>query len=206
MSGYEETGKTVDEAVEKALIKLGIKKDNVRIEILDEPSSGILGLIGNKEARVKVIPLQTADQYLKEYLSTLLDLMAISGTVWVNEDEEKLEAEIEGTDVGALIGRRGRTLGDLQYLLNIIVRRQFPGLNKMVVVDVEKYRLRRDKTLTQLARSVAKKVSSGGYEQALEPMTPQERRIIHLALQDDPDVTTYSSGQEPFRKVIVAPR
>ncbi len=206
MSGYEETGKTVDEAVEKALIKLGRKKDNVRIEILDEPSSGILGLIGNKEARVKVIPLQTADQYLKEYLSTLLDLMAISGTVWVNEDEEKLEAEIEGTDVGALIGRRGRTLGDLQYLLNIIVRRQFPGLNKMVVVDVEKYRLRRDKTLTQLARSVAKKVSSGGYEQALEPMTPQERRIIHLALQDDPDVTTYSSGQEPFRKVIVAPR
>lgn len=206
MSGYEETGKTVDEAVEKALIKLGIKKDNARIEILDEPSSGILGLIGNKEARVKVIPLHTADQYLKEYLSTLLDLMAISGTVWVDEDEEKLEADIEGTDVGALIGRRGRTLGDLQYLLNIIVRRQFPGLNKMVVIDVEKYRLRREKTLTQLARSVAKKVSSGGYEQALEPMTPQERRIIHLALQDDPDVTTYSSGQEPFRKVIVAPR
>ncbi len=206
MSGYEETGKTVDEAVEKALIKLGIKKDNARIEILDEPTSGILGLIGNKEARVKVIPLQTADQYLKEYLSALLILMDISGTVWVDEDEEKLEAEIEGTDVGALIGRRGRTLGDLQYLLNIIVRRQFPGLNKMVVIDVEKYRLRREKTLTQLARSVAKKVGSGGYEQALEPMTPQERRIIHLALQDDPDVTTYSSGQEPFRKVIVAPR
>ena len=206
MSGYEETGKTVDEAVEKALLKLGIKKDNARIEILDEPSSGILGLIGNKEARVKVSPLQTADQFLKEYLSTLLDLMDISGTVWVDEDEEKLEAEIEGTEVGALIGRRGRTLGDLQYLINIIVRRQFPGLNKMVVIDVEKYRQRREKTLTQLARSVAKKVSSGGYEQALEPMTPQERRIIHLALQDDRDVTTYSSGQEPFRKVIVAPR
>jgi len=206
MSGYEETGKTVDEAVEKALLKLGIKKDNARIEILDEPSSGILGLIGNKEARVKVSPLQTADQFLKEYLSTLLDLMDISGTVWVDEDEEKLEAEIEGTEVGALIGRRGRTLGDLQYLINIIVRRQFPGLNKMVVIDVEKYRQRREKTLTQLARSVAKKVSSGGYEQALEPMTPQERRIIHLALQDDLDVTTYSSGQEPFRKVIVAPR
>ncbi|MBM4235067.1 MAG: protein jag [Firmicutes bacterium] len=206
MSGYEETGKTVDEAVEKALLKLGIKKDNARIEILGEPSSGILGLIGSKEARVKVSPLQTTDQFLKEYLSTLLKLMNISGIVWVDEDEEKLEAEIEGNEVGALIGRRGRTLGDLQYLLNIIVRRQFPGLNKMVVVDVEKYRQRREKTLTQLARSVAKKVSSGGYEQALEPMTPQERRIIHLALQDDLDVTTYSSGQEPFRKVIVAPR
>jgi spoIIIJ-associated protein len=206
MSGYEETGKTVAEAVEKALIKLGIKPDNARIEILDEPTAGILGLIGNKEARVRVTPRQTADRYLKEYLTNLLDLMDISGTVWVDEDEDKLEAEIEGAEVGALIGRRGRTLGDLQYLLNIIVRRQFPGLNKMVVIDVEKYRVRREKTLTQLARSVAKKVSSGGYEQALEPMTPQERRIIHLALQDDPDVTTYSAGQEPFRKVIVAPR
>jgi spoIIIJ-associated protein len=206
MSGYEETGKTVAEAVEKALIKLGIKPDNARIEILDEPTAGILGLIGNKEARVRVTPRQTADRYLKEYLTSLLDLMDISGTVWVDEDEDKLEAEIEGAEVGALIGRRGRTLGDLQYLLNIIVRRQFPGLNKMVVIDVEKYRVRREKTLTQLARSVAKKVSSGGYEQALEPMTPQERRIIHLALQDDPDVTTYSAGQEPFRKVIVAPR
>jgi len=206
MSGYEATGKTVDEAVEKALIKLGIQKDNARIEILDEPSSGILGLIGNKEARVKVLPVKTAAQYLKEYLSELLDMMDIRGTVRIDEDDEKLEADIEGNDVGTLIGRRGRTLGDLQYLLNIIVRRQFPGLNKMVVIDVEQYRIRREKTLTQLARSVAKKVSAGGYEQALEPMTPQERRIIHLALQDYPDVTTYSSGQEPFRKVIVAPR
>ncbi len=206
MSGYEATGKTVDEAVEKALTKLGIQKDNARIEILDEPSSGILGLIGNKDARVKVLPVKTAAQYLKEYLSELLDMMAIRGTVWIDEDDEKLEADIAGNDVGVLIGRRGRTLGDLQYLLNIIVRRQFPGLNKMVVIDVEQYRIRREKTLTQLARSVAKKVSDGGYEQALEPMTPQERRIIHLALQEYPDVTTYSSGQEPFRKVIVAPR
>ncbi len=206
MSGYEETGRTTDEAIEKALTKLGIKKDNARIEILSESSAGLLGLIGNKVARVKVTPLRTAGQYLKEYLNALLDLMAVSGTVWIDEDEEKLSAEIEGTDVGALIGWRGRTLGDLQYLLNIIVRRQFPGLNKMVVIDIEKYRFRREKTLTQLARSVAKKVSSGGHEQALEPMTPQERRIIHLALQDDPDVTTYSSGQEPYRKVIVAPR
>jgi len=206
MSGYEATGKTVNEAVEKALIKLGIQKDNARIEILDEPSSGILGLLGNKEARVKVLPVKTAAQYLKEYLSELLDMMSIRGTVWIDEDDEKLEADIAGNDVGVLIGRRGRTLGDLQYLLNIIVRRQFPGLNKMVVIDVEQYRIRREKTLTQLARSVAKKVSDGGYEQALEPMTPQERRIIHLALQDYADVTTYSSGQEPYRKVIVAPR
>lgn len=206
MSGYEATGKTVDEAVENALEKLGIRRANAVIEIMDEPSTGILGLLGGKEARVKVMPLKTAAQYLKDYVTELLIMMNIKGSVYVSEDEEKLSAEIEGADVGALIGRRGRTLSDLQYLLNVIVRRQFSALNKMVVVDVENYRIRREKTLMQLARSVAKKVSAEGYEQALEPMTPQERRIIHLALQDFPGVTTYSSGQEPFRKVIVAPR
>ncbi len=206
MSGYEATGKTVDEAIEKALSKLGIKREDANIEILDEPSLGLLGLIGNREARVRVLPIVKATQFLKDYLADMLVLMDISCTVWVGEDGEKIEAEIHGADVGALIGRHGRTLGDLQYLLNIVVRRQFPGLNKMVVVDVENYRARREQTLTQLAKSVAKKVSLGGHEQALEPMTPQERRIIHLALQDYPDVTTYSLGQEPYRKVVVTPR
>jgi spoIIIJ-associated protein len=206
MSGYEATGKTVDDAIEKALENLGIRRSNAEIEILDEPSQGILGLIGSKEARVKVFPMKTAAEYLKAYMEELLIMMNITGTVYVTEDEEKLAAEIEGAEVGVLIGRRGRTLSDLQYLLNVIVRRQFSALNKMVVIDVENYRIRREKTLTQLARSVAKKVSAEGYEQALEPMNPQERRIIHLALQDFPGVTTYSSGQEPFRKVIVAPR
>jgi len=132
-------------------------------------------------------------------------LMNIDGRVSVKEDEEKLEASIFGQDVGALIGRRGKTLSDFQYLLNVIIRRQYTLLNKMVVLDVENYRSRREKTLTQLAVNVARKVSREGYEQALEPMTPQERRIVHLALQDYPGVTTYSSGEEPYRKVVIAP-
>jgi spoIIIJ-associated protein len=113
---------------------------------------------------------------------------------------------ILGEDVGILIGRRGRTLSDLQYLMNVIMRRQFTGLNKMTVIDIEHYREKREKTLTQLAKNVARKVSEDGYEQSLEPMTPQERRIIHIALQEYPGVTTYSAGQEPYRKVIIAPR
>ncbi len=206
MSGYEATGRTYEEAVEKALTSLGIKISNATIEVLDEPSHGILGLIGNKNARVSVALKHEPDEYLENYLQDLINHMKIDGRVMVKADEEKIEAAVFGDDVGVLIGRRGKTLSDMQYLLNVVMRRQFATLNKLVVLDVENYRARREKTLTQLAQSVARKVSRDGYEQALEPMNPQERRIIHIALQEFPDVTTYSSGEEPYRKVIIAPR
>ncbi len=206
MSEYEATGRTLDEAVEKALTSLGIKKSNAIVEVKDEPNQGILGLIGSKSARVSVKPALKPGTYLELYLQEMLQLMKIDGRVNVKEDEEKIEASIFGQDVGALIGRRGRTLNDLQYLLNVVIRRQYNLLNKMVVLDVENYRLRREKTITQLALNIARKVCREGYEQALEPMTPQERRIVHIALQDYSGVTTYSSGEEPFRKVVIAPR
>lgn len=207
MTEYEATGKTLEEAVEKALDALGIKKDNAEIEIQEEPAHGLLGIIGSKTAKVKVKPIKTPSEFLKSYMEELISYMGIDESrVIVSEDEEKLLAEVYGEDVGSLIGRRGKTLSDLQYVLNIVVRRQFSGLHKMVVVDIEKYRQRREKTLTQLAKNVANKVSKEGYEQALEPMSPQERRIIHIALQDYPGITTYSEGDEPYRKVVVAPR
>ncbi len=205
MSKYEATGRTLDEAIETALGSLGIRKDNAEVEILSEPNQGLLGIIGNKSARVMVKIKMEPAQYLQAYLQELLQYMDVEGSVVVGEDNEKLEAEVSGSDVGSLIGRRGKTLSDLQYLLNVIMRRQFANLNKMIFLDVEKYRSRREKTLTQLAKNVARKVIQEGREQALEPMTPQERRIIHLALHDLPEITTYSDGEEPYRKVIVAP-
>lgn len=205
MKEYEATGRTLDEAVETALETLGIKKDNAEIEILDKPAQGILGIIGTKSARVIVKPKMEPAEYLKSYLQELLKLMDIDGSVSVTEEEDKLEADISGKDVGVLIGRRGKTLGDLQYLGNVVMRRQYAGLNKMIVLDIENYRARREKTLIQLAKNVARKVSQEGREQALEPMTPQERRIIHLALHDTAGITTYSDGEEPYRKVIIAP-
>lgn len=205
MKEYEATGRTLDEAVETALETLGIKKDNAEIEVLDKPAQGILGIIGTKSARVIVKPKMEPAEYLKSYLQELLKLMDIDGSVSVTEEEDKLEADISGKDVGVLIGRRGKTLGDLQYLGNVVMRRQYAGLNKMIVLDIENYRARREKTLIQLAKNVARKVSQEGREQALEPMTPQERRIIHLALHDTAGITTYSDGEEPYRKVIIAP-
>ncbi len=205
MNEVESSGKTVEEAVEKALAELGIRRENATVNVLEEPSQGLLGILGTKSARVVVTAALQPEHYLQEFLEELLRNMDVEGRVAVSEDEERLEAMISGDDVGVLIGRRGKTLGDLQYLTNVIMRRQYLNLNKMTVLDVENYRNRREKTLTQLAKNVARKVDRDGYEQALEPMNPQERRIIHLALQDYPGVTTYSDGQEPYRKVIIAP-
>ncbi len=206
MNECEATGKTLEEAVEKALTSLGIKRDNAVIEVKEEPNQGLLGLLGSKDARVVVKPEKTPDQYLKEYVEEMLSCMNIDGNVKVDEDEEKIKVEIYGDDVGSLIGKRGKTLSDIQYLISVILRRQFSGLRKMVVLDIENYRERREKTLVQLAKSVARKVKEEGREKALEPMTPQERRVIHLALQDYPGVTTSSNGEEPYRKVIIVPR
>lgn len=202
----EATGRTVEEAVENALEELGIKISNAEINVLAEPSQGLLGLIGSKEARVLVRVKDDPETFLKNYLEEMIENIGVEGQISVESDEEKVSAMINGDDVGVLIGRRGKTLNDMQYLVNIVVRRQFAHLNKMIVVDVENYRVKRERTLTLLAKNVARKVSQEGYEKTLEPMNPSERRIIHLALQDYPGIVTYSSGQEPYRKVIVAPR
>jgi spoIIIJ-associated protein len=206
MKALEESGKTVEEAIEKALSSLGIKRDNAVIEVLSEPAQGILSFIGTKNARVSVQTRYGPAEYLENFFKETLTLMNISGTVSVVEDEDKLSIMIEGKKSAILIGRRGKTLNELQYLANAVFRRQFEGLNKMVIVDVEGYRIRRETTLKQLAVSVARKVSAAGREQILEPMTPQERRIIHMALQDHEEVVTYSKGEEPYRKVVISPR
>lgn len=206
MMEIETTGRTVEEAIQKALDTLGVKRDNLDIQVLSEPAQGLFNLIGAKDARVYAKALFSPQQYLKQFLTDLIKYMHFEGTVSVQEDDEMIMAAISGKRVGSLIGRRGRTLNELQYLTNTVIKRQFTGIKKMIIVDVEGYRERREKTLTQLAKSIARKVNRVGEEQALEPMTPQERRIIHLALQGDENVTTYSKGEEPYRKVVIAPR
>lgn len=206
MRAVEESGKTVEEAVAKALAALGIKRGNAAIDVLHEPAQGLLSFIGNKGARVSVQVLREPVQYLENMFSEILDLINIAGTVSVIDEEDKLSVAIDGKKSAILIGRRGKTLNELQYLANAIIRRQFEGLNKIVIVDVEGYRVRRERTLIQLAESIARKVASAGREQVLEPMTPQERRIIHMALQDSDQVVTCSKGEEPYRKVVISPR
>ncbi len=206
MNSTESSGRTVEEAVQKGLDELGIKQGNAVVTVLSEPSQGFLGLIGAKTARVMVAMRHEPGAYLHSFTTEMLQMMGLRGRVQVIQTEEQFDVMISGSQSGLLIGRRGRTLNELQYLLNTILRRQFKEGTKRVVVDVESYRRRRERTLIRLAERTARVVESTGREIVLEAMNPQERRIIHLALQKHELVQTSSRGDEPYRRVVIAPR
>ncbi len=207
MDSLEIRAKTVEEAIEEALKKLGVRKDNIEVDIINEPSGGFFGLIGQKDAVVKVTVKKTGEDYIKEFLTNLLSKINVSGSVEISRDEENnILAHIRGKNMGVLIGRRGQTLNAIQYLCSIAYHRQFKGSDSKIIVDVENYRSKRKKILEQLARNLAKKAIKTNKEVVLEPMNSMERRIIHMVLKNYAQVTTKSQGEEPFRKIVIIPK
>jgi spoIIIJ-associated protein len=202
----EAVGRTVEEATLKGLAELGLSSDEAELEILAEPSSGFLGLIGSRQARVRLSEKKTPERYLLEFLQTLLAHFGLQGQTDIVTAGDKVAVSIGGSQMGILIGKRGQTLDALQYLLNVIYHRHFAEHGTRVVLDVGDYREKREQTLRELAYRLAKKATCYHKEVVLEPMNPQERRIIHSALQDHPAVFTYSQGEEPYRKVVIAPK
>jgi spoIIIJ-associated protein len=199
------TGKNVAEAVQKGLEELGIREENAEIQILTEPSQGFLGLLGSKQAEVKVSMKKPPLDFMQDFLVDMLRMMGLKGEVDAYVKEENILClDISGPDMGVLIGKRGQTLSSMQYLLNIVFHKEFKNVEGRLLIDVEGYRARREQTLQRLAINLAERVVATKQEVALEPMNPQDRRIIHTALQDNPAVTTYSEGEEPHRKVIIS--
>jgi spoIIIJ-associated protein len=199
------TGKNVAEAVQKGLEELGIREENAEIQILTEPSQGFLGLLGSKQAEVKVSMKKPPLDFMQDFLVDMLRMMGLKGEVDAYVKEESILClDISGPDMGVLIGKRGQTLSSMQYLLNIVFHKEFKNVEGRLLIDVEGYRARREQTLQRLAINLAERVVATKQEVALEPMNPQDRRIIHTALQDNPAVTTYSEGEEPHRKVIIS--
>ncbi|MDD2553684.1 MAG: protein jag [Desulfotomaculaceae bacterium] len=205
MKFVEKIGKTVDEAVNQALKELNATTEEVDVEVLEEPSRGILGLIKVKPARVKVTlkdsPLKRASGLLKSIFKT----MDLDVNINISENDKIVFVDLEGTDLGILIGRRGETLDALQYLLNLAVNKN-QEIRKKIIIDIEGYRDRREKTLQRLALKLADKARQRGRNVVLEPMSSQERRIIHTALQGRDDIYTFSEGEEPYRKIIISPK
>ena len=204
MESIEVSAKTYDEAVTEALVKLGLTSDQVKIEVLDKGSSGFLG-IGAKPVKIKVTKNLTVDGYLNKFLSDIFEAMKMEVTVHMQIDEEKrsISIDLEGNEMGVLIGKRGQTLDSLQLLVNNAVHKNFETYYK-VKIDTENYRVRRKETLENLAKNVAYKVKRTKHSVTLEPMNPFERRVIHSALQNDKYVMTHSEGDEPFRHIVVS--
>ena len=213
MEALEVSAKNVEEAVELALNKLGLSRSEVEIEVLQEGKRGILGW-GGEQAKVRVTPLTSAEEpgdvaaIAKEVVEKLLFLMQVPATIQVmavEDNESPLTIDISNGDLGILIGRRGQTLSALQYMVNFIASRKLKS-GVRVIVDVAGYRKRRHEELQNLALRVAELVKSSRRSITLEPMPAVERRVIHLTLINDPEITTQSMGYGDSRKVIVSPK
>lgn len=202
MFSVVKTAKTVEEAVKLALLELNAQENEVQTEILEEASKGFFGLIGGKEAKVKVTLNEVCDRLAKNFLVDVFDKMDIEGSVDAKMDGKDLYVNIEGKDMAVLIGRRGQTLDSLQYLVSLVVNKDREDYIR-VVLDTENYREKRKETLEKLANRLAYKARKIRKDIILEPMNPYERRIIHSALQGNPYVNTRSEGEEPFRKVVI---
>ena len=247
----EVSAKSVDEAIDEALEELGLKRQQVEIEILTAGKPGLFG-IGGEQARVRVTALEEgtarpmaepeeegmarpmaepamegaepAEIEIKDvaspevdlasdHLSQLLAFMEIDGEVSVRAPETPGDGlgrasavlDVDGDDLGLLIGRRGTTLAALQYIINLMVSRKM-GSRVLISLDIEHYRRRREDTLTGLAQRMADRVRQSGRSLTLEPMPAGERRIVHLALAEDSAVTTGSVGEGDGRKVVIYPQ
>ena len=202
MKTLEKTGKTIDDAIDAAVAELGCSREDVTIEIVTMPSKGIFG-IGAKPALVRVSLEDSATAYAMEFLNTIFKKFELDVDIHPIEGEEFITLDLVGKHLGILIGRRGETLDALQYLTNLTVSRHFEDRSKFIL-DVEGYRAKREETLERLARKLAERVKESGKNISLEPMSPYERRIIHTVLQSDEQVRTFSEGEEPYRKVVIA--
>ncbi len=198
----EKTGKTVEEALELAVIALDTTKDQVEYEILEEPSKAFLGIFGGNEAKIRVKKIKHVDQIAIDFLQSMLDEMNVEAEFNVDFDGSDLSIEMSGQEMALLIGRRGQTLDALQYLISLIVNKDRENYVR-VILDTENYREKRKATLEKLAKRLARKAKKTHKDIVLEPMNPYERRIIHSTLQGNPYVSTRSEGDEPFRKVII---
>lgn len=202
----EITAKTVEDAMIEAAMTLGISSDQLEYEVIEKESAGFLGLMRKPakiRAKSKKVEL-SAPEAAKEFLGNVFRAMNVSADIEIdyNEEEKNMYVNVQGEDMGVLIGKRGQTLDSLQYLVSLVVNKGNEGYIK-VKLDTENYRERRKETLENLARNIASKVRKTGRSVSLEPMNPYERRIIHSALQNDKYVETHSEGEEPYRKVVV---
>ena len=206
MEYIEISAKTVNDAITEACQKLGVTSDKLDYSVIEEGSNGFLG-IGSRpaviKARVLEVELSTED-LAKKFLSDVFEAMQLEVVITLDykEAERELSIDLNGDDMGVLIGKRGQTLDSLQYLVSLVVNKDVDDYIR-VKVDTENYRERRKETLENLAKNIAYKVKRTRRPVSLEPMNPYERRIIHSALQNDKYVTTHSEGEEPFRKVVV---
>lgn len=208
--GIVRTAKTVDAAIELALLELGVGRDEVEVDVVSNGRAGILG-IGSEDAKVRVTLIGGAGAGASAGLGVvrhILELLDVEAQPSIRSSgggpDDPPIIDVQGEDAGLIIGRRGDTLRALQFVTNMILGRQREDPTP-VIVDVEGYRDRRFAHLRQLATRTAQRVTASGQAVTLEPMAPAERRMIHVTLADNRGVRTESSGDGNERRVTIEP-
>jgi spoIIIJ-associated protein len=205
MEGIEIAAATVEQAIEKAEAQLGLSRDQFEVEVVREENSDTSGKV-DEEALIRVKPItlpeEEAVKVVTEILDSLLELLGVTGEVEILSDEIPLDLNIQGDDLGILIGRRGQTLASLEYITKLMVVGQLKAWIPLTL-DVAGYKKRRRDSLQRLALYLADQVKSIRRAITMEPMPADERRIVHLTLSDNPDVTTQSMGEGENRKVVI---
>ncbi len=198
----EYEGRTERDAIKKASEDLGIESDKLKIEVISEKTKFFS--FGNL-VKIRVF-LDDIDEEptrrVESFLNGLFKTIGVDISTEIEEETNKIHVEIISDSAGLIIGKRGKTLEALQLITNIVVNKNEKNWKK-VVLDIENYRDRREQTLQELAYKVAAKVKKTQKSQLLEPMNPFERRVIHMALQNDPVVATKSEGNGNLKKVRV---
>ena len=215
MEAFEFEGKTTEDAINNACHQLNLPRDEMDIEIMEPGSAGVFGIVGGRKAKIKVtiskdLPELADDEDVlaasKETLENILALIPVKGsTVRAEQAEGAIILNIDGDKSGLLIGRKGRTLDALQFIVNRIANKSLK--NKVqIVVDAENYRQRRRDFLIQMALRIGDKARKAGKPMATNLLNPHDRRIVHLALKEDEKLDTKSRGEGALKKVLIIPR
>ena len=203
MKSIEIEGKTVEEALNKALLELKTDKNMVNVDVLEQGFKGLFNVIGVKPSKVRVSLKYDYIEEAYNFLANILKAMKIEAEISIEEVDDTLHINLSGRNMGLLIGYRGETLDSIQYLVSLVVNKMHELPHKRVILDTENYRSKREETLKGVAIKTANRVIKNKKSFKLEPMNPYERRIIHSALQANASVETHSEGEEPFRRVVI---
>ena len=196
--------KTKEEAIQTALLKLGVEEKDIEVNVIQNPSKGFLGLIGSKDGIYEITVIKKEEiEIAKEFVENMLQKSKINAKVNAVQEDNLIKISIEGKEAACLIGRRGETLDAVQFLTGLALNKINKDSHMRVLVDIENYRSKREESLVRYARKVAREVAKTRRTKKLDYMNPYERRIVHSALQNDKYVITYSEGTDPYRRLVI---
>ena len=203
--------KSQEEAIQKAIEQLNVDKEDIediKVEVIEEPSKGFLGFIGAKDGLYKITLIEKQIEIkeidiAKEFIETMLHNAKVNADVIATQEDNLIKINIKGKEATCLIGRRGETLDAVQFLTGLALNKINKDSHCRVLVDIENYREKREQSLIRYANKVAREVAKTKKTKKLDYMNPYERRIVHSALQNDKYVSTYSEGTDPYRRLVI---